>query len=239
MRVRPRAASSRRRSKSGEGAAIHFSGCTPRRTLLMKGPSKCTPRISARGWFATPLFACAAIASAIPETLRQSTSGAAVTVVARKEVVPPRASVAATTSSASGVPRITSWPPAPWTCTSTKPGVAVALSISTKRAPRGMETASRVPTARMRPSSSRITALGTSSVGVIARSTRMAVKGIEDHILPEARRKARGEKLRLARKRAGPKSCPEIPLKVSERTTFQRRRSSPRRSYRHPSNPSP
>ena len=55
-------------------------------------------------------------------TLSQVSISLAVTVVATIEVVPWRATVAAIISSDSALPSITSWPPAPWMWTSTKPG---------------------------------------------------------------------------------------------------------------------
>ena len=62
------------------------------------------------------------IQAAMPATAWQVRSSLAVTVVATSDVVPRRATVWVTAASASGVPSITSRPPAPWMCTSTKPG---------------------------------------------------------------------------------------------------------------------
>src|SRR3989442_845202 len=71
----------------------------------------------------------------------------AVTVVATSEVVPRRATLAATAPRASGVDSITSWPPAPWICTSTNPGTTVIPGAEYSCAPGGSRASRRAATA--------------------------------------------------------------------------------------------
>ena len=83
------------------------------------------PRISAASRdrvFAAPGFRARGCSARFPARLRQVSSTGAVTVVATSDVVPWRATVDVMRSSARASPSITSWPPAPWMCTSTNPG---------------------------------------------------------------------------------------------------------------------
>ena len=74
-------------------------------------------------------------------------------MVGRKQVVPCRRTKPATVSSASGVASMTSRPPPPWMCTSTKPGARILSPKSTNRAAGGTANSSRGPTLRITSSS--------------------------------------------------------------------------------------
>src|ERR1700688_349151 len=112
---------------------------------------------------------------AMPSLLRQISSALAVTVVATNEVVPRRATVLATVLNASGVPSITSRPPAPWMCTSTNPGMADLSVASISTASSGTLIPSRGPISSMTPSRMSIPASGISPEGVSARLAWMRV----------------------------------------------------------------
>ena len=174
IRAHPPEASRNRLSVGMDGLAIESGGCTPRRAWLMNGPSKWIPTISARGEDGAPLLSGLRMYRAMPSRLLQVWSVGAVTVVATRVVVPNRATVRATVSRASGLPSITSCPPAPWICTSTKPGTIVRPVASISFAPAGSCISSRRPTRTIRPSSMRMTAAENSSRGVRIRAHSIA-----------------------------------------------------------------
>src|ERR1700688_1660684 len=76
---------------------------------------------------------------------------------------------------ASGVPSITSRPPAPWMCTSTNPGMADLSVASISTASSGTLIPSRGPISSMTPSRMSIPASGISPAGVSARLAWMRV----------------------------------------------------------------
>ena len=104
------------------------------------------------------------------------------TVVATNEVVPCEPISEETAFRASSVPSITSCPPAPWICTSIKPGAAILSVAMISCSARGQVRELRGPTASITPSRIRIPASGNSVVGVNARPTcRRVVDMVKHH----------------------------------------------------------
>ena len=119
------------------GTCRWVASCAPRRAGARNGPSRLNPSGSAPSTGASGRQALTRSAKAV------SSSRGAVTAVGRNEVTPRRSSRRAMPSSAARSP-IASWPPQPWTWTSTNPGARYGPSSS---------ASASTTTAAIRPSS--------------------------------------------------------------------------------------
>ena len=137
--------SSRRPSTRGSSAARGtsagtrrwVSSCAPRLAVARNGPSRLNPRGSA------PSAGAFGIQPRTPSAKAARSGSGAVTAVGRNEVTPRRSSARAMPSRAARSP-IASWPPQPWTWTSTNPGATTGLSGSSV-APSSRSTAAIRP----------------------------------------------------------------------------------------------
>src|SRR5207302_1406883 len=157
------------------------------------------PRTSARDCFPVR---CCVIYKEIPAAARQVSSGPAVTVVAKSDVVPYSTTFLVTASRASRYASITSRPPAPWMSMSRKPGIAIFSSAEISVPPAGTLKPLRGPIASITSSRMRMPASWTSEAGVKARPAWIRVVGMACNIVAEMKSRT---------KQCGQTNCVSLP----------------------------
>ena len=181
-----------RRAARRPGPAGGPRRARPRRAGARNGPSRLNPSGSAPS--------AGAVGHATPGPGRRRRRGrraARVTAVGRNDVTPRRSSARAMPSSAAASP-IASWPPQPWTWTSTKPGAMYGPSSAT--APSSRSTAAIRPSSIVsRPGATRSSRTSRPSIGRGHRARRRADPG------PAPRRRT-ARRARTARRRSATRS---------------------------------